>query len=49
MSEFEELAKQKAKEAWVERAQREKGNVELSTFEEKAERSAFERFWESNT
>ena len=49
MSEFEELAKQKAKRAWVERGGKEKGNLPLTKFEISAEETAFERWWDANS
>lgn len=42
----EEEAKQMAEEAWVERKSREKGDVPLSTFEERATRKQFREWWE---
>lgn len=41
-----DAAKELAREAWVERASREKGDLDLSDFEKRAAESAFERWWD---
>lgn len=46
VGEIVSLARQAAKEAWVERAQREKGDSPLSPFEQRAAERQFERWWD---
>lgn len=39
-------ARELAERAWVERASREKGDLDLSDFEKRAAESAFRRWWD---
>jgi hypothetical protein len=41
----EDKAKERAEAAWVERKSREKGDVPLSDFEERAARNTFRKWW----